>query len=91
MEYFCHIWAGAPIYYLDMLDKLQKQVFSPLSLYINTFTKNCHSQTTRSLEQRYPGLGNVFSTLSPSLSLYIYAYNINNIYDREIVTEVMAK
>ena len=24
MEYCCHIWAGAPSYYLDLLDKLQK-------------------------------------------------------------------
>ena len=23
MEYCCHIWAGAPSYYLEMLDKLQ--------------------------------------------------------------------
>ena len=25
MEYCCHVWAGAPSCYLDMLDKLQKQ------------------------------------------------------------------
>ena len=24
MEYFCHIWVGAPSYYLELLDKLQK-------------------------------------------------------------------
>ena len=26
MEYCCHVWAGVPSYYLDILDKLQKQV-----------------------------------------------------------------
>ena len=26
VEYCCHVWAGAPIYYLDILDKIQKQI-----------------------------------------------------------------
>ena len=26
MEYCCHVWAGAPSCYLEMLDKLQKQI-----------------------------------------------------------------
>ena len=26
MEYCCHVWAGAPSCYLDLLDKLQKQI-----------------------------------------------------------------
>ena len=26
-EYFCHVWTGAPSWYLDTLDKLQKRVF----------------------------------------------------------------
>ena len=26
MEYSCHVWAGAPICYLELLDKLQKQI-----------------------------------------------------------------
>ena len=25
MEYCCHVWAGAPSYYLELLDKLQKR------------------------------------------------------------------
>ena len=25
MEYYCHIWTGAPSCYLEMLDKLQKR------------------------------------------------------------------
>ena len=27
MKYCCHIWAGTPSRYLDMLDKLQKRIF----------------------------------------------------------------
>ena len=26
MEYCCHVWAGAPSYYLKLLDKLQKRI-----------------------------------------------------------------
>ena len=26
MDYFCHVWAGAPSCYLKLLDKLQKQI-----------------------------------------------------------------
>ena len=26
MEYCCHVWAGAPSCYLEMVDKLQKQI-----------------------------------------------------------------
>ena len=27
MEYCCHVWAGAPSCYLELLDKLEKQHF----------------------------------------------------------------
>ena len=33
MEYYCHVWTGAPSYFLEMLDKLQKwicRIFGPL-------------------------------------------------------------
>ena len=26
MEYCCHVWAGAPSWYLEFLEKLQKQI-----------------------------------------------------------------
>ena len=26
MEYCCHVWAGAPSFYLELLDKLQKRI-----------------------------------------------------------------
>ena len=31
MEYCCHVWAGAPICYLELLDKLQKQIHRTVS------------------------------------------------------------
>ena len=27
MEYCCHVWAGAPSWYSEILDKLQKQIY----------------------------------------------------------------
>ena len=27
MEYYCHVWVGAPSYYLELLDELQKQIW----------------------------------------------------------------
>ena len=31
MEYYCHVWAGAPSSYLEILDKLQKRVCRTVS------------------------------------------------------------
>ena len=31
MEYFCSVWAGAPSYYLELLDKLQKRICRTVS------------------------------------------------------------
>ena len=32
MEYCCHVWAGAPSCYLELLDKLQKQICGTVGL-----------------------------------------------------------
>ena len=32
MEYYCHVWAGAPSCYLDLLDKLQKRICRTVGL-----------------------------------------------------------
>ena len=32
VEYCCHVWNGAPSCYLEMLDKLQKQIFRTVGL-----------------------------------------------------------
>ena len=36
MEYCCHIWAGAPSCYLELLDKLQKRICRTVSLSLAT-------------------------------------------------------
>ena len=56
MEYCCHVWAGAPNCYLDMLGKLQKRVFrtlgssskfGSLSLYYMHYFGRCLSETAK--------------------------------------------
>ena len=32
IEYYCHVWAGASSCYLELLDKLQKQICRTVSL-----------------------------------------------------------
>ena len=32
MEYYCHVWAGAPTFHLELLDKLQKQICRAVGL-----------------------------------------------------------
>ena len=34
MEYCCHVWAGAPSCYLELLDKLQKQIRRTFDLHL---------------------------------------------------------
>ena len=46
MEYCCHIWAGAPRCYLEMLDKLQKWV-------CRTTLVHCRNVASLSLFHRY--------------------------------------
>ena len=36
MEYCCHVWAGAPSCYLELLDKLQKWLFRTVGLLLAT-------------------------------------------------------
>ena len=45
MEYCCHVWAGHPSYYLEILDKLQKQ--------IQLLLAHCRNETSLSLFCRY--------------------------------------
>ena len=39
MEYCCHVWAGAPSCYLQLLDKLQKQIWRTVSPSLATSLK----------------------------------------------------
>ena len=54
MEYCCHVWAGAPICYLELLDKLQKRICRTVgsSLFAST-EPLAHRQNVASLSLFY--------------------------------------
>ena len=56
MEYCCHVWAGAPSCYLELLDKLQKQIYRTVgpSLAISLEPlAHCRNIASLSLFYRY--------------------------------------
>ena len=54
MEYCCHIWAGAPSCYLELLDKLQKQICRTVSPSLATSLEPLvHCQNVASLRHSY--------------------------------------
>ena len=56
MEYCCHVWAGAPSCYLELLDKLQKQIcwtVGPLLAASLEPLAHCQNVTSLSLFYRY--------------------------------------
>ena len=44
VEYCCHVWAGAPSIYLELLDKLQKRIFR--TVVTKTNIQDCWSFTS---------------------------------------------
>ena len=54
MEYCCHVWAGAPSCYLDLLDKLQKQICRIIGPSLTVSLKPlAHHQNVASLSLFY--------------------------------------
>ena len=54
MEYCCHVWAGAPSYYLELLDKIQKQICRTVSPSLATSLEPlAHPQNVASLSLFY--------------------------------------
>ena len=56
MEYCCHVWAGAPSWYLEMLDKLQKWICWTVGTSIAASLKplaHCQNISSISLFYRY--------------------------------------
>ena len=54
MEYCCHIWAGAPSCYLELLDKLQKQICRTVGHSLATSLEPlAHRQNVASLSLFY--------------------------------------
>ena len=48
------------------------------------FTSECHNQTTPSLEQRYPGSGIVFNTLSGQANRILFFKVIFKVLDQQV-------
>ena len=54
MEYCCHVWAGAPSCYLDLLDKLQKRICRIVGPSLAAFLEpSAHSPNVPSLSLFY--------------------------------------
>ena len=54
MEYCCHVWAGAPGCYLELLDKLQKQICRTVGLSLATSLEPlAHHRNLASLSLSY--------------------------------------
>ena len=56
MEYCCHVWAGAPSCYLELLDKLQKRIcrtFGPSLAASLEPLAHCQNVASLSLFYRY--------------------------------------
>ena len=50
MEFCCHVWAGVPSWYLELLDKLQKQICSTVGPFLAASLKPlAHGQNVASL------------------------------------------
>ena len=56
MEYCCHIWSGAPSCYLELLDKLQKQICRTAGPSLGAFLEplaHCKNVASLSLFYKY--------------------------------------
>ena len=54
IKYYCHVWAGAPSYYLELLDNLQKQICRALGpLFVVSLEPLAHHQNVASLSLFY--------------------------------------
>ena len=54
MEYFCHVWAGAPSCYLELLDKLQKRICRTVDpSFATAFEPLAHRRNIASLSLFY--------------------------------------
>ena len=71
MEYCCHAWAGAPSCYLELLDKLQKQIYRTVGPSLAASLENlAHRQNvaSSSLFYRYY-FGRCYSELAQLVPL----------------------
>ena len=71
MEYCCHVWGGAPGCYLELLDKLQKQICKIVGpLLVASLESLAHRQNVASLSLFYRYyFGRCFSELAQLVPL----------------------
>ena len=59
MEYCCHVWAGTPSHYLELLDKLQKRICRtvgpPLAASLESLTHNRNAASLSLFYRHYFG------------------------------------
>ena len=54
MQYCCHVWAGAPSCYLELLDKLQKWIYRTVGPSLDAYLEPlAHRQNLASLSLFY--------------------------------------
>ena len=71
MEYCCHVWAGAPSCYLELLDKLQKRICRTVGPSLAVSLEplaHCRNVASLSLFYRYY-FGRCFSELAQLVPL----------------------
>ena len=70
MEYCCHVWAGAPSCYLELLDKLQKQICRTVGPSLAASLEPlAHHQNVASLSLFYRYFGRFSSELAQPVPL----------------------
>ena len=83
MEYSFHVWAGAPGYYLELLDKLQKRICRTVSpSLVASFELLAHCRIVDSLSLFY---GYYFDKCSSELAQLVplpYSSGMSTCYDR---------
>ena len=83
MEYYCHVWAGAPSCYLELLDKLQKTICRTVSPSFAAFLEPllAHHQNVAilSLFYRYC-FGRCSSELAPSSFPLPFSHRRSTLY-----------
>ena len=80
MEHCCHVWAGAPSYYLELLDKLQKRICRTVGASLaDSLEPLAHRQNVASLSLFYRYyFGRCSSELAELVPLLYYSDRLHD-------------